>query len=145
MSDRNDPVLPPLYTAIRLSAQLGSPRAALLHKAGNLPEGTLLWSDANGRLAPPLLLDSETSFQECAPVALVAVVALGDAIGALAPPVVAVTNAWPDRIEVNGALVGGAALHALPGARLLLEGEVLGSSAAEYEPGEKPKFTSLHE
>ena len=69
----------------------------------------------------------------CAPVALVAVVAMGDAIGALAPPVVAVTNAWPDRIEVNGALVGGAALHALPGAQLLLEAEVLVSSAAEYE------------
>jgi biotin-(acetyl-CoA carboxylase) ligase len=145
MSDRNDPVLPPLYSAIRLGAQLGSPRKALLHKAGNLPEGTLLWSDANGRLALALLLDSETGFEESAPVALVAVLAMGDAIGALAPPVVAVTNAWPDRIEVNGALVGGTALHVLPGGRLLLETEVLVSSAGEYEPGEKPEFTSLHE
>ena len=145
MSDRNDPVLPPLYSAIRLDAQLVSPRNAFLRKAGSLPEGTLLWSDANGRLALALLLDSETSFEESAPVGLVAVVAMGDAIGALAPPVVAVTNSWPDRIEVNGALVGGTALHALSGARLLLEAEVLISSAGEYEPGEKPEFTSLHE
>ncbi len=141
MTGRSDPVLPPLYSATRSSL----PRAALRQKAGNLPEGTLLWSDANGRLALALLLDSETSFEESAPVALAAVVAMGDAIGALAPPVVAVTNAWPDRIEVNGALVGGIALDPLPGGRLLLEAEVLISSAGEYEPGEKPELTSLHE
>jgi len=119
MTGRSDPVLPPLYSATRSSL----PRAALRQKAGNLPEGTLLWSDANGRLALALLLDSETSFKESAPVALAAVIAMGDAIGALAPPVVAVTNAWPDRIEVNGALIGGIALDALPGGRLLLEAE----------------------
>jgi BirA family transcriptional regulator, biotin operon repressor / biotin---[acetyl-CoA-carboxylase] ligase len=148
MTDGREPVLPPLYTATRLDSSSDPPHLVLLRQAAEVQEGTLLWSAARGRLALALLLESEGSFEESAPVAIAAAVAIGDAIGALAPPVVAITNAWPDRVEVNGGLVGGVCLQSLEpeaAGRLILQVEVLISTATEYEPGERPDLTSLAE
>ena len=46
------------------------------------------------------------ALEDSLPVVLVASLGLGDALGALIPPVTAVTFGWPDRIEINGGLVG---------------------------------------
>lgn len=123
---------------------------ALRRRAADAPEGTLLWSQARGRLALALLLFPDGSLEASAPVAIAAVLALGDAIGALAPPIVAVTNAWPDRVEVNGALTGGVSLDAVgddPDApeRLILALEVALLSDSGQEPGQAPDMTSLLE
>ncbi len=142
--------MPPIYEAARADPEAGSPRAALLHQVRDAPEGTLLWSDAQGRLALALLLVPDHPFEQSALVAITAMIALGDAIGALAPPIVAVTNVWPDRIEVNGAFVGGVSLDR-PGSdlvtpeRLILGVEVAIASVMEYEPGHRPDVTSLAE
>ncbi len=150
MVDPQEPVLPPIYVAARVDSAAGSPKASLLRRAADSPEGTLFWSDARGRLALALLLVPDGPFDESAPVAIAAVVALGDAIGALAPPIVGVTNTWPDRIEVNGALVGGVTLDPVgsdPMApeRLILGVEIAVVSDPDLEPGQTPELTSLTE
>jgi BirA family transcriptional regulator, biotin operon repressor / biotin---[acetyl-CoA-carboxylase] ligase len=141
--DRPEPVLPPVYRAARSA----SPREDLLQAARDAPEGTLLWSDDSGRLRLALLLDSEGGFEDSAPVALVAAVALGDAIGSLAPPVVAVTHRWPDAIEVNGGLAGGLTLDPAGSSpafhRFVLGIEVALDATTGEEPGRRPDLTSL--
>jgi biotin-(acetyl-CoA carboxylase) ligase len=149
MSDRQEPSLPTIFRASR-SVASGPPGMALRRQAGSAPEGTLIWSDAGGRLSLALLLDPDGDWRQSAPVALVAVVALGDAVGALAPPTVAVTNAWPDRLETNGGLVGGVVLDpigpdpAMP-ARLILGLEAAVAAPLGIEPGHRPEVTSLAE
>jgi biotin-(acetyl-CoA carboxylase) ligase len=123
---------------------------ALLRRATDAPEGTLLWSDSRGRLSLALLLVPDRGRDESAPVAIAGIVALGDAIGALAPPTIAVTNSWPDRLEVNAGLVGGVALDAIgpdPSApvRLILRADVAVASPGGAEPGHFPDLTSLAE
>jgi BirA family biotin operon repressor/biotin-[acetyl-CoA-carboxylase] ligase len=147
---RQEPSLPSIYRPARIEAASGQPGMALLRRATDAPEGTLLWSEARGRLSLALLLLPDRDWEESAPVAIAAIVALGDAIGALAPPTVAVTNWWPDRLEINAGLVGGVALDALgpdpsAPARLILRTEVAVASSGGAEPGHFPDVTSLAE
>lgn len=150
MRDRQEPSLPSIYLPSRIDAAGGGPGMALLRRASDAPEGTLFWSDARGRLSTALLLLPDGDWEESAPVALAAIIALGDAIGALAPPTVVVTNSWPDRLEVNGGLVAGIALDAVgpdPRApsRLILRSETVVVSPIGVEPGHRPDLTSLAE
>ncbi len=84
---------------------------------------------------------------------IVAMVAVGDAIGALAPPEVAITYRWPGTICANRAEIGSlkAALPAgggdtTPPDWLLLSLTIAIEPAADgQEPGHRPDLTSLHE
>lgn len=150
MRDRQEPSLPSIYLPSRIDSAAGGPGMALARRASDAPEGTLFWSDSRGRLSTALLLIPDGNWEESAPVALAAIVALGDAIGALAPPTVAVTNSWPDRLEANGGLVAGVALDSIgsdPGApsRLILRSETVAASPLGFEPGHRPDLTSLAE
>ena len=148
MQDRQEPSLPSIYRPIRAASGARAPAVTLLRQAGAIPEGTLCWSDAGGRLSLALLLDPDGDWEQSAPVALVAIVALGDAIGALAPPTVAVSNSWPDRLEANGGLVAGVALDgvgqdAAAPSRLILRLEAVVVPPGGPEPGHRPDLTSL--
>ena len=84
---------------------------------------------------------------------IVAMVAVGDAIGTLAPPEVAITYRWPGTICANGAEIGSvvAALPAGAGDTAPPEWLVLGlvitiePASDGPEPGHRPDRTSLHE
>jgi BirA family biotin operon repressor/biotin-[acetyl-CoA-carboxylase] ligase len=150
MQDRQEPSLPSIYRPIRAASGARAPAVTLLRQAGAIPEGTLCWSDAGGRLSLALLLDPDGDWEQSAPVALVAIVALGDAIGALAPPTVAVSNSWPDRLEAKGGLVAGVALDgvgqdAAAPSRLILRLEAVVVPPGGPEPGHRPDLTSLAE
>jgi BirA family biotin operon repressor/biotin-[acetyl-CoA-carboxylase] ligase len=150
MQDRQEPSLPSIYRPIRAGGGPRGPATTLLRQAGRAPEGALCWSDAGGRLSLALLLDPDGDWSQSAPVALAAIVALGDAIGALAPPTVAVSNSWPDRLEANGGLVAGIALDgvgadAAAPSRLILRLEAVVHAPAGPEPGHRPDLTSLAE
>ena len=54
-----------------------------------------------------MVLAPEHPLEDSLPIVLVTMLGLGDALGALLPPVVALTFGWPDRIEINGGVVGG--------------------------------------
>jgi biotin-(acetyl-CoA carboxylase) ligase len=93
----------------------------------------------------------------------VALVGLGDALGALAPPTLPVTFAWPDRLLVDAGIAGGVraqpiegtakivigvevALRGAPGGETAL-GTMLGAQGAPgaFNPGSRPERTTLYD
>ena len=77
---------------------------------------------------------------------------LGDALGALVPPVVALTFGWPDRIEINGGVVGGVRMASartekpsdVPDWIVIGFGVAMRRARADGpEPGHRPGHTTL--
>ncbi|MDH3658778.1 MAG: biotin/lipoate--protein ligase family protein [Alphaproteobacteria bacterium] len=100
------PHFPPVYRAYAITADLDPfDRAVEMAKEGT-EAGTLLWSARQDVFECAVVLAPENSLENSLPVLLVASLGLGDALGALIPPVIAVTFGWPDRIEVNGGAAG---------------------------------------
>ena len=67
---------------------------------------TLVWAPGEERMACAIVLGPEEPVGPSLLVALVAMVGIGDALGALIPPTIPVGFAWPDRILVSGATAG---------------------------------------
>jgi biotin-(acetyl-CoA carboxylase) ligase len=103
----SDPRLPPLYRLTVVEPQSDAFARALDLAAGPAEDGTIVWSRRADRLDSAVVFRPETLLTEALAVIYPVALGLGDAIGALAPPIVAVHFRWPDRIEVNGALAGG--------------------------------------
>ncbi len=100
------PQFPPVFQAYAVTADLDPfERAVDMAKSGT-EAGTLLWSARQDVYESAIVLAPENSLEASLPVIMAAGLGLGDALGALVPPVVAVTFGWPDRIELNGAAVG---------------------------------------
>ena len=101
------PSFPPLFRPFAVTPDVDPfERSAAIAIEGAEP-GTLLWSIGQDACECAIVLAPEQSQDASMPVALVAMLALGDALGALVPPVVAVHFGWPDRLELNGGVVGG--------------------------------------
>ena len=100
------PHFPPIYRAFAVTADLDPfDRAVDMAKEGT-DAGTLLWSARQDVYECAVVLAPENSLENSLPVLLAAALGLGDALGTLIPPVIAVTFGWPDRIELNGGMVG---------------------------------------
>ncbi|MGI9418945.1 MAG: biotin/lipoate--protein ligase family protein [Geminicoccaceae bacterium] len=100
------PHFPPIYRAYAITADLDPfDRAMEMAKEGT-EAGTLIWSARQDVFECAVVLAPENSLEESLPVLLAASLGLGDALGALIPPVIAVTFGWPDRVDVNGGTVG---------------------------------------
>lgn len=69
--------------------------------------GTLLWSPRPDRADCAIILGPEMPLTEALRVAYVAMVGIGDALGALMPPGIPLVFGWPDRIVINGVTAGG--------------------------------------
>jgi BirA family biotin operon repressor/biotin-[acetyl-CoA-carboxylase] ligase len=150
MSERPD--FPPLFRPFAVTPELDPFERCLGAAADGAEPGTLLWSSAEDTCECAVALAPEQPLEPSLPIVLVTELALGDALGALVPPVVAVTFGWPDRIEVNGAIAGGVRMayaepsspQAIPdwmvlGIRLALRG----GWAEGEEPGRRPDRTTL--
>ena len=105
MSER--PVMPPLLRPMAVTPDLDPFERARRAAAEGAEAGTVLWSIGQESCQAAVLLAPEHSLEASLPIVLVTMLGLGDALGALLPPVVSVTFGWPDRIEVNGGAVGG--------------------------------------
>ena len=98
-----------------------------------------------------ILLAPETPLSQAISVSFAASLGLNDALGALAPPEVAVHLEWPDRLRVNGALCGrfrAAASTTDPGTEpdwLVVGVEVQVLPGGPTAPGDHPNETCLHE
>ncbi|MGH6928515.1 MAG: biotin/lipoate--protein ligase family protein [Dongiaceae bacterium] len=103
----SDPCLPPLYRLAAVDAGSNAFAQAVGLAAGTSQDGTVVWSRRSDRLDCAIVFRPEAPLPEALPVVYPVALGLGDAIGALAPPVTAVHFRWPDRIEVNGAFAGG--------------------------------------
>lgn len=101
------PTFPPLLTGHKLAigrapAGWAQSRAA----KGRLGAGDLVWSEDADDLRLALVLEPDVERARCPEIIFTAMVAIGDAVGALSPPEVAVTYRWPSIILANEAEAG---------------------------------------
>jgi biotin-(acetyl-CoA carboxylase) ligase len=110
------PQLPPLLRGIQASR----PRVAALRLANDpaFEPGAVFWSPDPDRLAMAILFAPEVAAERAQEMAPLAMVAVGDAIGALAEPQMAFTFCWPGILLANGADVGDVAVQLPPDATL---------------------------
>ncbi len=148
----SEPHLPPAYRLVPL-AEDADPFGSALASADSAEDGTLFWTTRPDRLDCAILLHPELPAAKAGLLAFVALVGLGDAIGALAPPVVGVEFGWPDRLLINGALAGGIRLStadsgdtaSIPAWQVLgIAVAILGDSR-DPSPGLRPDTTTLHD
>jgi len=135
------PRLPPAYRLIRLdTVESTNDEAARLAGQG-AEEGTLVWARAQTRgrgrrqrdfASPPgnlyfsLVLRPECDARTAAQLSFVAALAVGEAIGSVAPPLLEVTYKWPNDVLLNGRKVSGILLESRADAAGGLDWLVLG-------------------
>lgn len=111
-----DPVFPPLMTGHPVkSPDQPLARACAGAADGTLGAGDLVWARNLDRLQFALVLEPEVPRDRAREMLFVAMVAIGDSLGALAPPEVGVTFGWPRTIYLNGARLGALSLEMAEG------------------------------
>lgn len=149
MSDTAALSLPPLLAARPLPPGADPlAEACAGAAAGRFGAGDFLWAEPAGRLSAALVLEPEVGRARCPEMLYLAMVAFGDALGALAPPEVAVTHSWPSVLRVNGGRAGRADLVAGPGDPpdwlvLGLDLALLPGPETDTDPGADPDRTDL--
>ena len=132
-------------------AVAGDPFVAACAAAAEVDPGTVFYAPDEATLQVAILLAPEATLGEAIGVSFAVSLGFNDALGALAPPEVAVHLEWPDRVRVNGALCGrmrAAASTADPQAEpdwLVIGLEVPLMPTTASAPGETPDETCLHE
>jgi BirA family transcriptional regulator, biotin operon repressor / biotin---[acetyl-CoA-carboxylase] ligase len=101
------PVMPSLLRATAVTPEVDPFERGVALAAEGAQAGTLLWRTGEDACEGAVVLAPEQPRKTSLPVVLIAMLGLGDALGALVPAMVEVTFGWPDRIEVNGGVVGG--------------------------------------
>jgi biotin-(acetyl-CoA carboxylase) ligase len=149
-----EPTFPPLLTGhpVKHPARAFA-EAVKGARAGSLGAGDVVWSRNVNRLDCAIVLEPEVRRERALEMLYVAMVAFGDAFGAVAPPEVAVTYRWPQTILVNGAFVGdtpvamaddtgadGAPAWLVVGADIALRDD-----SRKHEPGHDPGKTTLYD
>lgn len=113
--------------------------------------GLICWARDETALRAALVLAPEAPLEQSLGIAFAVQLGLGDALGALAPPEVAVHYVWPNRFKVNGADCGtmrAAAATADPRAEpdwLVIGVDLPYLPLSDNEPGKRPDQTSLIE
>lgn len=110
----SDPRLPPLYQLFRTQPRADLRAAARRHGQGGGAPGAFFWSPRDDRFQAALVLAPEEPLRVAALAVYLGMLALGDALGSLIPPGVDVTFIWPNRINLNGGLLGAVELDAPP-------------------------------
>ncbi len=99
-NENDEPQLPPLLTPEKVSKNIDVFQKAISStKTSDI--GTVFYSEKNEIVDIAILLNPEVSQKKCNQMVYVLTVAVGDAIGALAPPEVIVTHSFPGYIFLN--------------------------------------------
>lgn len=102
-----DPVFPPLLTGHDVKgATRPFDEACSDAAAGKLGAGDVVWSRNTSRLDMAIILEPEVPLSRAVEMMPLAMVAIGDCLGALTPPQVGVMFRWPDTIAMNGGTAG---------------------------------------
>ncbi len=101
------PVLPPLLRPFAAPSDVDLFERCMKLAVEGAEPGTLLWSGGQDDCECAIVLAPEQPREQSLPIVLVAMLGLADGLGSLVPPAVPVTFGWPDRLEVNGRVVGG--------------------------------------
>ena len=102
-----DPTFPPLLKGHDVPGsddafEIACARAS----SGELGAGDVVWGRSDTRTDIAIILEPEVSLETSVQMLPLAMVALGDCLGALTPPQVGQTFTWPGVIRVNGGLAG---------------------------------------
>ncbi|MCA1297275.1 biotin/lipoate--protein ligase family protein [Stappia indica] len=150
--DLADPIFPPLFTGHATGEAEDPMRVAIRGAAeGLFSAGDLVWSRSRERISLALVLEPEVPRSRASEMLFLAMVATGDALGALTPPEFALTFEWPAGVRANGARVGRARLAVsdlddesqAPLWLVIGLDLALAPLAGPREPGETPDRTSL--
>ncbi len=108
---QSPPTFPPLLNGHALRSGL-EPFSHTCDRAkeGEFSAGDLVWSQETDRLTFALVLEPDVPRHRCGEMLYVAMVAFGDAAGALIPPEVAITYQWPNTLQMNDGKIGSAQL-----------------------------------
>lgn len=102
-----DPRFPPLLKGHPVKAPTRPfAEACRLARAHALGAGDVVWSRNTARAELAVVLEPEVALEQALQMAPLMMVALGDCLGALAPPKLAVHYRWPASILLNGAKAG---------------------------------------
>ncbi|MGI9357696.1 MAG: biotin/lipoate--protein ligase family protein [Rhizobiaceae bacterium] len=106
MNDRH-PTFPPLLSGHELTTGNDPFVYACADAAkGAVGAGELFWSKERESLRFALVLEPDVPRARCGEMVYAAMVAFGDAAGALIPPEVAITYQWPNVIQMNNGQIG---------------------------------------
>ena len=108
-----DPRFPPLLKGHPVRA----PRQPFAHACGlaqtaKLGAGDVVWSRNTGRAQLAIVLEPEVALERALQMGPLMMVALGDSLGSLCPPKVAVQYRWPGSLLLNGSVAGNVRLAA---------------------------------
>jgi BirA family biotin operon repressor/biotin-[acetyl-CoA-carboxylase] ligase len=120
------PSLPPAYRLVALEEIDSTNAEAKRLAAAGAEDGTLVWArrqtagygrqgrgweSAEGNLFISLIVRPDCSLAEAAQFSFITAVALGEAIGIIAPPLLEITYKWPNDVLANGRKVAGILLE----------------------------------
>jgi biotin-(acetyl-CoA carboxylase) ligase len=151
MTETGDPTFPPLMRGEETVPGMDPFAKAVASAALGTDPGLVCWARDETALRAALVLAPEAPLERAVGIAFAVALGFGDALGALAPPEVAVHYVWPDRFKVNGADCGGmrvAASTAEPGAEpdwLVIGIAIPYLPPSDVEPGQRLDQTSLIE
>jgi BirA family biotin operon repressor/biotin-[acetyl-CoA-carboxylase] ligase len=105
MTNKPDP--PPIYRPAPLAAEADAVLEAARAAAAGADPATLFWVDRSDRAQCAIILSPDEPLRTTAQMVHVGMTALGDALGAVLPPLVVVGFRPPTTILLNDALLGG--------------------------------------
>ncbi len=148
-----DPTFPPLLTGHDVKGKPGPFKTACARAvSGEAGAGDIFWARDTSRFDWACVLEPEVETARALQMHFTAMVALGDAFGAIAPPEVAFQYRWPGELLVNGGRAGRARIAVGPedgggvpawlvtGLDLAIKRDGAGD-----EPGADPDNTALFE
>lgn len=144
-----DLTLPPPFNAVRLR-EMGDAFAHAQSVAAEKGAGTLVHVGRFDLAEFALVLEPEETLAQARRAVYAGMLALVDALAAVAQPETAIEIVWPDAILVNGGLVGGGRLAWPQDARedevprwLVFGAMIRAASMTNAEPGLNPQATAL--
>ncbi len=140
--------LPPIYRQVAVGGKKDLCKEAARAARDGAADGTLFWSRRADRADCAVVLERDQPIVTARLISYIAMLAIGDALGALVPPTTNVEFGWPDRILVNGAGAGGIRLTVDDGVEPWLVVGVtvqLAGDPDDDSPGREQNRTSLYE
>jgi len=102
-----DPVFPPLLKGYAVPASKQPLREACRRaQVREIGAGDLVWSLGTALADLAIVLEPEVALERAVQMAPLMMVALGDCLGALGPPKLAVQYRWPAEVLLNGSVAG---------------------------------------
>ena len=155
------PKLPPAYRLVQRDEVESTNIEAKRLAAEGAEDGTLVWArrqtagygrqgrgwdSAEGNLFLSLIARPDCTLAEAAQLSFIAALALGDAVGSVAPPMIEVTYKWPNDVLFNGRKGAGILLESKGDAAGAVDWLVVGVGANVTAFPTQARFpaTSLH-